>query len=121
VIEFNNFGVNRSTPAVGHNQTVESQHHAGVTFYLAGHVDLCDVPLHPSILVIALINNRRDEGIAYSRIHAGELSSKRIRTAVSSGTKKFGVDASEPVFAIATSVKTVPAAVANDGSANSLK
>jgi hypothetical protein len=49
------------------------------------------------------------------------VSSKRIRSAVSSGTTKFGVDASELLLAIATSVKRIPAVVANDGSANSLK
>src|ERR1700739_1808019 len=38
VIELNEFGVNRGAPAVGHNQSVKTKHHAGMTLDLAGHL-----------------------------------------------------------------------------------
>src|SRR5580765_4224326 len=48
-------------------------------------------------------------------------TSRRMRNAVSSGTAKFGVEASNGALTITTTAKRKPEAVAKDGAENCLK
>jgi uncharacterized membrane protein len=64
VVEFNNFGMNWSAAAIGHNQAVEAKHHACTTFDMSGYVDLRDVPIHTGIPVFARFNDGRTEWVA---------------------------------------------------------
>jgi hypothetical protein len=72
MIKLHNFGVNRRTTPVGHNQSVEPQHHAGMALDSAGHVNLRDATVYSGVPVVALVNDGRTEGVTDSGVGAGQ-------------------------------------------------
>ena len=72
MIQLNDFGMNRRTAPVGHNQAVELQDHAGVAVNSAGHVNVDDVAVDAGALVLALVDDGGTEGVAHLGVDAGQ-------------------------------------------------
>src|SRR5215467_4189443 len=72
VIKLNDLGVDPGATPVSHNQVVESQQHARMSFDSSGRVDLRDVPVHSGVLVVALFQNGRAEWITDFGVDTGE-------------------------------------------------
>jgi hypothetical protein len=72
MVKLKNFGMDRSTPPIRHDQAVEAKHHTGMAFDLAGRINLRDVPVHSCIPVFPRINDSCTEGIADFGISASQ-------------------------------------------------
>jgi hypothetical protein len=72
MVKLNNFGMNPRATAIGHNEAVEAEHHAGTAFDLSGHIDLRDVPVHTCIPVFAAVNDSCTERIADPGINTSQ-------------------------------------------------
>jgi len=64
MVQLNNFGMNRSATAIGHDQAIEAKRHGGAALDLAGHINLRDVAIHPRVPVLARVNHGCTERIA---------------------------------------------------------
>lgn len=53
-------------------KAVELQHHAGMPFDFAWHVNLCDVAVHSGVFVIGLVDDSRTERVTHLRVGGSE-------------------------------------------------
>ena len=71
MVKLHNFSVDLRPATIGHDQAIETKHHAGASSDLPRYIDLRNVTVHARVPIIALIDDSCTEWIRNLRIGAG--------------------------------------------------
>jgi hypothetical protein len=108
MIKLDNFGTDRRLATIRHHQPFELKHHGCMTFDFAGQIDLCDATVDFGILVCPSSTTVALKGSPTCESLVVRVSSRRIRSARSSGTLKGRLDAQRGEAPINTSSTSEP-------------